>query len=796
MKSIFSFFTLTLFIVINNVSEAQFVTISDPFMASWLQTNYPACISGYQMDTTCNAIVSETSLNIYDPDIYDFNGIQYFDNLDQISIAGNNQMFMLPPLPVGLDTFNIYSCPNFNGFLYPLPNNLKIFHANGCQLLYSIPNYPDSLIELHLTNTSVNLANIPGSIPAGLKSLLALFGNTDSIPALPNELEVLQLFAIPLNPLYFPNPLPDSLVVLGAGSLNLTSLPPLPGNLQSLNVSGNNLSTLPNLPSGITYLDVSFNPLTQLPTLPTNLDVLSANNCDISCLPIIPEFLTILNLQSNPFTCVRNYTPIMYSSETWLLSYPYCQFMDTITNPYGCPTVTGISGAVFNDSIQNCTPNYNNPPASNIPVKLTDSTGTLLFSTASLSQGDYFFNVLPSSYTVSIDTLNKPYKVNCPYPGVDSTVSFTFPDSLIENVDFLIECDTSIDVGVTSIYTNGWVSPGQFHLLNVFAGDLTDWYNLNCPIAGSGTVTINVSGPVNYVAPSTGTLTPTVTGQTFTYTIPDFDAVNFYSDFGLQMQVPATAQLGANICVSVDVTFNGNDINPGNNSLNICYPVVVSYDPNMKLVSPAEVPAEYNDWLYYTIHFQNMGTGPAFNVILRDTLSTKLDLSTFEVIGYKHTNQYHLADNELYVHFQNIMLPDSASDPEGSQGYFQYRIKPINGIGFGDSIMNTAHIYFDYNPAIVTNTAVTHFIDNATLQEHEGLNAILYPNPNNGWFQLKINNAEDYQIQIFGVDGRRVYDKNCSSPTESIDLNGIDSGTYFAVISSGNGKKVIQFIIQ
>ena len=53
--------------------------------------------------------------------------------------------------------------------------------------------------------------------------------------------------------------------------------------------------------------------------------------------------------------------------------------------------------------------------------------------------------------------------------------------------------------------------------------------------------------------------------------------------------------------------------------------------------------------------------------------------------------------------FPNIMLPDSASNPAGSQGFVQYRIKPKANLPLGTQIENTAHIYFDYNAAITTS---------------------------------------------------------------------------------------------
>lgn len=54
--------------------------------------------------------------------------------------------------------------------------------------------------------------------------------------------------------------------------------------------------------------------------------------------------------------------------------------------------------------------------------------------------------------------------------------------------------------------------------------------------------------------------------------------------------------------------------------------------------------------------------------------------------------------------FNNINLPDSTSNLEGSQGYVSYSIKAKTGLPENTIIKNTSAIYFDYNPPIITNT--------------------------------------------------------------------------------------------
>lgn len=246
---------------------------------------------------------------------------------------------------------------------------------------------------------------------------------------------------------------------------------------------------------------------------------------------------------------------------------------------------------------------------------------------------------------------------------------------------------------------------------------MAKWYGLNCAIGTSGQMIVNVSGAAQYSASAAGALVPMVSGNTFTYNIADFGTINNNSDFDLLFTTDTTATAGDTICVSVVITPTLGDINSTNNTYNFCYPVINSYDPNKKEVYPVDVLPNYNDWFTYTIHFQNTGSAPAFNIRLRDTLDANLNLETFEVINYSHANTWQIYNKGLVFNFQNIMLPDSTSNPEGSKGFVQYRIKPKAGMPNGSQIKNTAFIYFDYNAPIVTNTTINHFGIPASLNE-------------------------------------------------------------------------------
>jgi uncharacterized repeat protein (TIGR01451 family) len=136
--------------------------------------------------------------------------------------------------------------------------------------------------------------------------------------------------------------------------------------------------------------------------------------------------------------------------------------------------------------------------------------------------------------------------------------------------------------------------------------------------------------------------------------------------------------------------------------------ILCSYDPNDKLVQSTN-PYNYTlfgEDLIYTIRFQNTGNAEAYDVVIKDLLSEDLDLSTFRLIASSHDtvlNTY-LDERMLTFEFRDIFLPDSTTNFDESQGYVMYSIRALDTLADFTEIKNTANIFFDYNPAVVTNT--------------------------------------------------------------------------------------------
>jgi uncharacterized repeat protein (TIGR01451 family) len=401
--------------------------------------------------------------------------------------------------------------------------------------------------------------------------------------------------------------------------------------------------------------------------------------------------------------------------------------------------------------------------------------------------GKYSFTTLqPDSFKVKIDVTNLHLQIACGQQNTKNAVLDSINQTIM-NIDFPVVCD-SVDIQVHSVVRSGWVFPGQVHSIHTNLSNNAIWNNINCNNNTiSGMVSIQVSGPVTYVMPALGALIPQVNGNTFIYSIADFNSLTT-SSFGLKLLTDTTAQAGNQICVHVTIVTTPTDADTTNNEYDFCYNVVNSYDPNMKEVYPTNVLPGYDDWFTYTIHFQNTGTAPAFNIRLRDTLDTQLDINTFEFLGASHTANTSLNGNILTVRFNNIMLPDSTSDYEGSMGYYQYRVKPLPNITNGSTIENTAYIYFDYNPAIVTNTTQNNFempVGNRIIEKNETIS--IYPNPSTGIFTIK-SASTIKTIEVFNLIGESVLQQTNG---KTINLNNQPQGIYFCKV---NGNSVVKLI--
>ncbi len=225
-----------------------------------------------------------------------------------------------------------------------------------------------------------------------------------------------------------------------------------------------------------------------------------------------------------------------------------------------------------------------------------------------------------------------------------------------------------------------------------------------------------------------------------------------------------------------------------------------SWDPNDKLVVPNRPDSLglIDQPLAYTLRFQNTGNDYAENVVVTDTLSEYLDMNTFQLIATSHPEELKVeytknALNILDFRFDNIYLPDSTENLEGSNGFISYTIKVKEGVALGTEINNTGFIYFDFNPAVVTNTTGTTMVDMfpivAVDDEPELLSRKVFPNPSTGIIYLE---DQVEQVNVIDLSGRLLSQYKSVS---KMNLSGLLPGTYFLEIKDQGTRSVEKIIL-
>jgi uncharacterized repeat protein (TIGR01451 family) len=289
-----------------------------------------------------------------------------------------------------------------------------------------------------------------------------------------------------------------------------------------------------------------------------------------------------------------------------------------------------------------------------------------------------------------------------------------------------------------------------------------------------------------------------LSGDTLIYTISDFSTVNPDFDFNFSIRAKTTATIGDQVCFTVIVSSVSGDNNLSNNVLSHCFDIQNSFDPNEKEVSPpGSLPYPYNDWLTYTIHFQNTGTGAAQNIQVLDTLDSNLDPETFQLISSSSPVSTQVSGRYVNFTFGNIYLPDSTDNKAGSMGYVEYRIKPNANLPSGTSISNKAFIYFDFNPPVVTNSA-TNSVEVATGIKNvpHDLTLNLYPNPAGEWLTVSSNQLAEGTIEITDLLGRLLLMQSAMGNQTILNVSNLTAGVYFITLRSVNGEAVKKFVKQ
>jgi hypothetical protein len=184
---------------------------------------------------------------------------------------------------------------------------------------------------------------------------------------------------------------------------------------------------------------------------------------------------------------------------------------------------------------------------------------------------------------------------------------------------------------------------------------------------------------------------------------------------------------------------------------------------------------------------------------VNDVLNSKLNENSIKMIGSSHTYVLDRIGNTLNWKFDNIQLPPSIANTEIGKGFVTFAIKPKAGYSLGDIIPNTASIYFDFNPPIITNTFNTEFVQQLGLTDFENADFIFYPNPvsNNVTVTVK-NNSAIISLTVYDMLGKLIFIQEPTSTlsTQSLDVSMISKGMYLLEVTTDRKLKVVKKFVK
>ena len=294
-----------------------------------------------------------------------------------------------------------------------------------------------------------------------------------------------------------------------------------------------------------------------------------------------------------------------------------------------------------------------------------------------------------------------------------------------------------------------------------------------------------------------------VSGSTLEWEIPQMNAFQT-KVYEMHFAVPAEPSLIGTIVGHAALVVTDVDADPTNNTISLPATVVGSYDPNDKTAwtssgaSTDQYFIDLDDAITYRIRFQNTGTFPASTVVITDTLDESLDMLTFQQGPASHPFDVRFLPGRVVEWtFDDINLPDSVSNEPESHGLVSFRIKPVQPLVAGTPISNTANIYFDFNPPVITEPSMltAEFSTGSPDLAANGAQSV-YPNPVSSMLQITLP-GDVVGLRIRAGDGREVMTRSGLAGVSAIDVQRLPSGAYSVeVMKAGGVVQRVRFIKQ
>ena len=291
----------------------------------------------------------------------------------------------------------------------------------------------------------------------------------------------------------------------------------------------------------------------------------------------------------------------------------------------------------------------------------------------------------------------------------------------------------------------------------------------------------------------------TSTSNSFTWNFTDlipFQSFSVHISFTVNPPTDPNFPVNIDDILTFDIIANpiSGDANPENNTFELNQTVVGSYDPNDILCLEGEnIPVnQVGEYVHYRIRFENTGTFPAENIVVKNTIDLqKFDVTSLKVLNGSHEFVTRINGDEIEFVFENINLP---FDDQNNDGFILYKIRTLSDLMESEFFANSAEIYFDYNFPILTNNYVTEIGESLSLSEvSTSENFVIYPNPAKQF--LTITSQDNIEtIRIFNTLGKLIKEMKLDTYHQELIISGFQSGIYFIEIQSAHHKTIKKFI--
>ena len=393
------------------------------------------------------------------------------------------------------------------------------------------------------------------------------------------------------------------------------------------------------------------------------------------------------------------------------------------------------------------------------------------------ADGSFAFSLPTGSYTLAqADAFLDPY---CPaVMPAPFTISGT-------PVSINLANNSTAPLGMRIHANAGNARPGFAHTISAGA------VNQSMQATGLVTVTCTLDPTVDYVSATPAPFD--VSGNVITWQLAELD---YFGTQGLSVEtdVPVSTPLGTLLTHTWTISTVIPDADLSDNVDAVSRMVQGSYDPNDKTAQTSSRLSEAlyyineDEWIDYTIRFQNTGNAEALFVTVTDTLPEELDMTSFQMGVASHGYALSFKPGRVVEwFFDGINLPDSTSDEAGSHGFIKFRIRPVQPLSAGSVIENIANIYFDFNDPVITEPSVlvAEFSTGVGVQLEPGI--AVAPNPVSAL--LNVTTASPIaRLRIVSADGRVAHSTGMITDRAAIDVAALKSGAYTVIAELPNGS--------